>query len=174
MKDKKRHEYWMSKAISIGKEALEMGEFPVGCILVSRDEVVGVGKRENSNGKFQNELDHAEIVALRDWVKRGKPGKDVVCYTTLEPCLMCIGALVISGIKEIVFSYEDIMGGAANIFLKRDSQKGLAELYETANIEIIKGVLRKNALSLFKKFFKSPSNEYLKDTLLARYTLSQD
>jgi tRNA(adenine34) deaminase len=172
------HERWMREALSLAASALQKGEFPVGCVLVSGDEVVARGSRLNSLGQGQNELDHAEMVALRQWVDAGKPGKDLVCYSTLEPCLMCTGALIISGIKTIVFAYEDVMGGACGIRFDRPfslcAQKGFEGcLYHDPDLIVIPSVLRKESIRLFKSFFSSPSNRYLKGTPLENYTLNK-
>ncbi len=173
-------EIWMSKALELAKAALEKGEFPVGCILVSQGQVVGEGGRMNSSGNMSNELDHAEILALRQWVERGKPGHgDVVAYSTLEPCLMCTGALVISGVKKIVFAYEDVMGGACGLDFSGglsacSFQEDLQSLYGEAAPEVVPGVLRKESLRLFKSFFSKPDNLYLKNTILEQYTLRQE
>ena len=173
------HEIWMSRALEIARQALEAGEFPVGCVLVGHGEIVGAGSRSNSKGSAQNELDHAEMLALRQWVERGRPGgSQVVAYSTLEPCLMCTGALLISGIRKIVFAYEDVMGGACGIEFSKGltafSQRCLEpSLYCQVSPIVMGGVLRKESLGLFKTFFSRPHNSYLKGTLLERYTLAQ-
>ncbi len=172
-----RHEKWMREALKIAQKALDAGEFPVGCVLVGDDKVVGRGGRVNSKGKAQNELDHAEILAIRDWVKKGKPGRELTIYSTLEPCLMCTGAILISGIKQIVFAYEDVMGGACGIHLERPlSIKGnnVAQysMYR-GGVTILPGILREESLKLFKTFFARDNNQYLKGTALEQYTLKE-
>jgi len=172
------HERWMAEALALAEKALNAGEFPVGCVLVGEGGIIARGSRMNSSGKLQNELDHAEMVALRDWFDAGRPGGEITCYSTLEPCLMCTGALIISGVKRIVFAYEDVMGGACGMEFRGPfsvSGKNMAErcLYNSAEVEIIGGVLRKESIRLFKSFFSSPKNHYLKNTLLERYTLQE-
>ncbi len=174
-KERRYHEKWMAQALGLAKKALAAGQFPVGCVLVSQDEIVGVGSRLNSNGALQNELDHAEILALRDWVSRGRPGQKVIAYSTLEPCLMCAGALLISGIRSIVFGYEDVMGGACGLdkYVPFSASKGkaiCAPLYRDAQVKVIPGILRNESLALFKAYFNK-NNNYLKNTLLEEYTL---
>ncbi len=179
----KEHKKWMKIALKYAKEALSNGEFPVGCILVAKDlgEIVAKGVRKNSANTILNEIDHAEIGAIRNWIEAGKKGKDVWAYVTLEPCLMCLGALIINGIKGICFAYEDIMGGATGIFFKEQNSFGspvinknepIKDIYFSSNIEIIPWVLREESLKLFKEFFSTSENIYLSDTLLAKYTLA--
>jgi len=168
----------MAEAIRIAEKALGRGEFPVGCVIVCGDRIVGTGDRLNS---IKNELDHAEILALRDWLSRGKPGSEPVAYTTLEPCLMCLGALILNGVREIVFAYEDVMGGATGIDFEQGFSRCLGtdppykwHLYRHASNMITAGVLRRQSLELFKRFFLNPRHDYLRGTLLERYTLSQE
>ncbi len=93
----------------------------------------------------------------------------IILFTTLEPCLMCMGALILSGISEIVYAYEDVMGGGTRCDLTK-----LSPLYKNHRISIVPNILRKESLELFKAFFQNPENSYWRGSLLARYTLSSD
>jgi len=183
---KKEDLKWMKQALALGEKALEAGEFPVGCILVSGNSVVGSGARQHSKLGQLNELDHGEIVAIRDWLSRGAAREGVVsAYCTMEPCLMCLGALILNGVNRIVYAYEDVMGGAAGLdrsepltaeWKKSNSamDKSILQehLYCADTIEIVGGVCRRESLALFKKFFQDERNSYWKGSLLARYTLN--
>ena len=81
---------------------------------------------------------------------------------------MCLGALLINNVNEIVFAYEDVMGGAANCQLS-----GIGPLYRDIGLKITANVMRSESLALFKTFFAKPENGYWQDSLLARYTLDQ-
>ena len=169
-RDLRFHAEIMELALLQAKEALAAGEFPVGCVIVSQGDVVATGQRTNSR-TTTNELDHAEIVALRALYEK-QPAFDpalVTVYSTMEPCLMCFSTLIVNGIRSFVYAYEDAMGGGTNLPLKH-----LAPLYRDLQLEIITGVLRSESLGLFKDFFGRGKNGYLADTYLARYTLSQD
>ncbi len=173
---------WMKQALVLAQKALEAGEFPVGCILVSGNNMVGSGARQHSRQEGLNELDHGEIMAIRDWLARGAKRDGIVCaYCTMEPCLMCLGALILNGVNRIVYAYEDVMGGAAGL----DRSKPLSavwnescpeilngHLYRADTIEIVGGICRGESLALFKKFFKDERNSYWKGSLLARYTMN--
>ncbi|MGD2150526.1 MAG: deaminase, partial [Desulfobacterales bacterium] len=123
-----------------------------------------------TSGDFPNEIDHAEIIALKQLInlKVNIDKNRVVLFTTLEPCIMCLGAMILSGISEIVYAYEDIMGGGTNCDLTK-----LTPLYKDCRISIVPNVLRQESLELFKAFFKNPKNSYWRGSLLAGYTLSQ-
>lgn len=159
----------MRLALDEAKAALDIGEFPVGCVIVADGEVIATGGRLNSASEFC-ELDHAEIVALRN-LQQERPGIDlaeVTVYSTMEPCLMCYSTMIVNGIRSIVYGYEDVMGGGTNLPLQQ-----LAPLYADLEMSIVSRVLRNDCLKLFQLFFSSDENDYLKDSLLANYTLSQ-
>ncbi len=164
-----RHEYFMRQALIEAEQAYQRGEFPVGCVIVSRDVVVSAGRRVNSAGK-SNEMDHAEILALRSLLAdTDEPDMSgITVYSTLEPCLMCFSTLILNGIRTIVYAYEDAMGGGTNLPLK-----DLNPFYKDMEVVIIPHILRNESLTLFARFFQNPANRYLQDTYLAEYTLSQ-
>lgn len=164
------HEQFMRLALHEAEIALAADEFPVGCVIVADGKVVATGSRINSAVEF-SELDHAEIVALRN-LQQSRPEIDlrtVTVYSTMEPCLMCYATLIVNSVPRLVYAYEDVMGGGTNLPLTM-----LSPLYASFQIEILGNVLREESLSLFQQFFKSGSNDYLKDTLLANYTLQQE
>ena len=164
------YEYYMKNALQQAEAALAAGEFPVGCVMVYENRIIATGARENSTGDCTNEVDHAEMIALRRLcdLETKINFKKVTLFSTLEPCLMCFGALLISDIHEIVFAYEDAMGGGTHCDLSK-----LPPLYKENKISIIPNILRKKSLQLLKTFFLNPENTYLKDSLLATYTLRQ-
>ena len=164
------YEYFMKKALDQARKALDDGEFPVGCILVHQNRILATGARKGTVGNFPNEIDHAEIIALKRLadMKININKKKIVLFTTMEPCLMCLGALILSGISEIVYAYEDVMGGGINCDLTK-----LSPLYTNHPISIVPHILRQQSLELFKAFFNTPENSYWKGSLLADYTLRQ-
>jgi tRNA(adenine34) deaminase len=163
------HEKYMRLALKEAGIALRAGEFPVGCVIVADGEVVATGGRVNSGIEF-SELDHAEIVALRN-LQKSHPGidlKTVSIYSTMEPCLMCFSTLIVNNVRHVVYAYEDVMGGGTNLPIHM-----LCPLYSSLEIKIVKDVLRNESLRLFQQFFQTDNNDYLKGTLLAEYTLKQ-
>lgn len=162
------HEEYMHLALAEAAEALREGEFPVGCVLVRDGLVVARARRRNSSGGHANELDHAEVLALRQLL-RDFPGSNcsrITVYTTLEPCLMCFAALLLSGIPRFVWAYEDVMGGGTSLRLDQ-----LPALYSEMRVELVPHVLRAESLALFHDFFRR--YEYWRESPLARYTLEQ-
>lgn len=166
----KDHKTFMRIALAEAQKALDAGEFPVGCAIVADNEVVAVGHRVNSLNNSANELDHAEIVALRQLLAE-RPDIDrnsLIVYSTMEPCLMCYATLLLNGVRTIVYGYEDAMGGGTCLDLA-----SLTPLYQQMQVEVVPHLLRDESLELFRRFFCSPDNNYWRDSLLADYTMKQ-
>lgn len=162
------HEQYMRAALAEAELALEAGEFPVGVVLVAGGEIIVRASRRNSQAETRNEIDHAEINALRILLRdypQVEPGR-VSVYSTMEPCLMCYSTLLLSGIRRFVWAYEDVMGGGTNLALEQ-----LNPLYQAMRVELAPAVLRRESLALFQEFFRQ--HDYWQDSLLARYTLGQ-
>ena len=164
------YEYFMTKALQQAEIALAAGEFPVGCVMVYENRIIATGARVSTTGDCTNEVDHAEMIALKRLIslKANINLREVTLFSTLEPCLMCFGALMINNIGKIIFAYEDAMGGGTQCDFTK-----LPPLYKEKQISVIPNILREKSLQLLKAFFSNPENTYLKDSLLASYTLSQ-
>jgi tRNA(adenine34) deaminase len=164
------HADFMQQAIAEAGKALADGEFPVGCVMVHRGRVVSKGRRINSRAPDENELDHAEIVALRELFAK-HPEIDrakIIVYSSMEPCLMCYVTLLLNGFRNFVYAYEDIMGGGTSLDLQ-----SLNPLYRDMEADVTGHVLRRQSLELFKAFFADQDNTYWQDSPLALYTLAQ-
>ena len=162
------YRYFMKRALDQAENALAEGEFPVGCAMVYQDKVLATGSRKGTIGDTRNEIDHAEMIALRRLIEIKDiidPGK-ITVFSTMEPCLMCYGALILAGVGEIVFAYEDVMGGATGCELSR-----LKPLYKNSPISVVPGVMRPESLKIFKSYFSNPANSYWEKSLLAEHTL---
>ena len=160
----------MAAALDLAKAALANGDFPVGCVIADGTTVVARGRRTGTADCMTNEIDHAEINTLR-FLYQHAPDIDrsrLTIYCTMEPCLMCFSAIMLSGIGRVVFAYEDVMGGGTGC-----DRSSLAPLYRDNPIAVIPGVLRESSLSLFQRFFAESGNAYWADSLLSRYTLDQ-
>ncbi|MGD9078832.1 MAG: nucleoside deaminase [Desulfobacterales bacterium] len=164
------NEYFMQKALEEAQAALAAGEFPVGCVMVHDKKILASGARKGTTGDYPNEVDHAEMIALRRLFRLDCKVnmREVTVFSTLEPCLMCFGALMISGIGKLVFAYEDAMGGGTHC-----DTANMTPLYQSTQMTIIPGILRNESLKLLKTFFSEPENMYLRGSILATYTLGQ-
>jgi tRNA(adenine34) deaminase len=141
---------WMREALSEARRAAELGEVPVGAVVVRGDEIVGRGfNRRESDG---DPLAHAEILALRQAARQIGNWRLVGCdlYVTLEPCAMCAGALVNSRVGRLVFATRDPKAGYCG---------SLGNLVQDPRLnhrlEVVEGVLAEEAGDLLRAFFAS-------------------
>jgi len=160
--------HFMKKALGEAEKALKKGEFPVGCVMVHEEKIVATGSRVCSSQTERNELDHAELAALRRLVLKGPVIRrdKVIVFSTLEPCLMCFSALIVNGIRKFVYAYEDVFGGGTDVALSQ-----LKPFYRDIRIEVVPGILREKSIGLFREFFSNSNNDYLRGTLLAEHAL---
>lgn len=106
-------EYWMQQAIALAAQAASIGEIPVGAIIVSQNEIIGSGF--NAPISLNDPTAHAEIVAIRqacEHIKNYRLPEDTTLYVTLEPCTMCVGALIHSRIQRVVFATTEPKAGS--------------------------------------------------------------
>jgi tRNA(adenine34) deaminase len=161
----------MRIALDEARGALSRSEFPVGCVIASPQRVLVRSARHGSAGVNPSELDHAEIIALRrlEALPAVPVRRELTLAVTLEPCLMCYGAILLAGIGRIVYAYEDVMGGGTACALE-----SVGPLYGPRRPRIVAGIHRREALKLFQSFFADPALCYWQGSLLARHTLAGD
>lgn len=164
------YDAFMTEALKEARAAYDAGEFPVGCILAYEDDILVSGRRSGTTGDNINEIDHAEMIALRRLARINTviDHHKITVFSTLEPCLMCYGAIILSRIKKIVYAYEDVMGGGTGC-----DRTALNPLYQKSRITIVSNVMRNESLTLLKNYFSNPEINYWNGSLLAKYTLSQ-
>ena len=107
-----RDHFWMQTALQLATQAETQGEVPVGAVLVQDDQMIGAGA--NAPIGQCDPTAHAEIVALRQAATRINNYRlvDTTLYVTLEPCVMCIGAIVHARVKRLVYGALDTKAGA--------------------------------------------------------------
>jgi tRNA(adenine34) deaminase len=139
----------MRIALEEARKAGEEGEVPIGAVLVSAGEVIGKGR--NRPVASCDPSAHAEILALREGAVRVKNYRlpDSTLYVTLEPCIMCAGAILQARVSRLVFGAEDPKGGAVS---------SLYALLEDGRlnhrVEVTSGVLRGECRELLQRFFR--------------------
>jgi len=142
--------YWMKKAIYLAKIAKMQGEVPVGAVLVLNQKSIGLGI--NSSIKNHDPTAHAEILALRDGGKNIKNYRllDTTLYVTLEPCIMCLGAILHGRINRLVCGV--LNNNKSNLFYKNfsffSSSNGLL------SITVASGCFKRACKSVLINFFK--------------------
>lgn len=142
-------EYWMLQALSLAKFAAEQGEVPVGAVVVAGCELLAEGW--NHPIATHDPTAHAEIIALRRAAKTVSNYRlvNTTLYVTLEPCIMCIGAMLHARITRLVFGAFDRRIGAVESVFKILNQTNLNH-----RIEWQGGVLKDECALLLTDFFK--------------------
>ena len=141
---------YMLEALKEAELAKLEDEVPIGCVVVKNDQIIA--RAHNQRDKSHNPLGHAETLAIKeasevvgDWQL-----VDSELYVTIEPCIMCSGAIIQSRIKRVVYGAPDIKGGAFGSSIN---------ILEASNInhhpEVVKGVLEDECSSIIKNYFKN-------------------
>ncbi len=144
------HDLFMQEALSLARQAAEAGEVPVGAVVVAAGQVVGRGA--NSPVSTHDPTAHAEILALREAARASGNYRleNATLYVTLEPCVMCAGALVAARIRTLVFGTRDLrFGGVRSKFRLADSE------ILNHRVEIVEGVLAAECVELLQRFFEA-------------------
>lgn len=137
---------YMEKAIEEAKKAFKNDEVPIGSIIVKNNKIIS--KAYNKKEKKQNVTQHAEILAIEKACKKLKTWHLDGCeiYTTLEPCLMCCGAIEQSRISKIYYA------ASSPVFGQIENNN---KIFTNNNkVEIYKGICEKESAELLQKFFK--------------------
>lgn len=139
----------MREALVLARRAWELGEVPVGAVLVKDGAVIGRGFNQPITSS--DPTTHAEIVALRDAAAQLKNYRLVDCtlYVTLEPCMMCVGAMLHARLKRVVFGAADPKTGACGSVIDLPA---VEKLNHHATFE--GGVLADECGELLKAFFR--------------------
>ena len=143
-------EYWMRKALQLATHAESLGEAPVGAVLVKDNQLVAEGWNQPISSNDPSA--HAEMVVLRKAGQRLENYRlvDTVLYVTLEPCVMCAGALIHARVKRVVYGASDPKAGADESVFKilRDDRFN-------HRIEVTGGILAEECGQVLSRFFQA-------------------
>jgi len=152
--------FFMREALKQAQKAYDEDEVPIGAVAVYKNQIIGRG--HNQTKQLQDPTAHAEIIAitaaanaLSSWRL-----KDVDVYTTVEPCIMCAGALVLARVRRIIFGTRDEKFGGCGSVFDIVSEKRLNH-----QIKITEGILKKQTAGLLRNFFeKKREKKAIKNT----------
>lgn len=142
-------EKYMKEALKQAKKAYELGEVPIGCVIVYEDKIIGRGYNRRNTDK--NTLAHAEITAINKASKKMGDWRLEGCtlYVTLEPCQMCAGAIVQARITEVVMGSMNPKAGCGGSILN------ILEMPEfNHQVQVKRGVLAEECTQMLTTFFK--------------------
>ncbi|MFC0136330.1 tRNA adenosine(34) deaminase TadA [Staphylococcus petrasii] len=142
-------EYYMNLAIEEAKKAQQLGEVPIGAIIVKDDEIIA--RAHNLRETAQQPTAHAEHIAIERASKVVESWRleDCTLYVTLEPCVMCAGAIVMSRIPKVVFGAMDPKGGCSGSLMNL-----LEEPRFNHRASVVTGVLKNECGDLLRNFFR--------------------
>lgn len=138
----------MKLSLQEARNALAKDEVPVGAVVVCRSEVIGRG--HNLREELQEPTGHAEILALRDassTLNSWRLEKSTL-YVTLEPCVMCVGAILQARVSRLVFGCPDPKGGAVESLFSLCNDPRLNH-----RVSVTRGVLQEECAEILKGFF---------------------
>lgn len=144
------HEKYMKAAIKEAEKARLIDEVPIGCIIVKNNKIIAKG--HNLRETKQDPCGHAEIITIKKASKRLKSWRLDGCdiYVTVEPCIMCSGAIIQSRIKTIIYGAKDFKGGALGSSIN---------ILEAKNINhhpnVIPSILEEQCSSIISNYFKT-------------------
>jgi tRNA(adenine34) deaminase len=143
------HSVWMHSALKEALRAFDKGEVPVGAVVVKEGCIIGKGY--NLVETLQDPTAHAELIAitaaantLASWRLQ-----DSTIYTTLEPCPMCVGAILLSRMRAIVYGAQDPRYGACDSVLHLAQNEKL-----DVRVDVVSGILQSECQGMLKEFFK--------------------
>lgn len=138
---------YMKEALKEAKKAYEIGEVPIGAVIVKEDKIIA--RAHNEKEKRQDVTKHAEIIAIQKASKKLNNWRLSECklYVTLKPCNMCTGAIIQSRISEVIIGTDYLFGGSTE-----SHSEGICNLGE--EIKITKGLIEEECKNILKEFFK--------------------
>ncbi|WP_047684006.1 MULTISPECIES: tRNA adenosine(34) deaminase TadA [Xenorhabdus] len=148
-------EYWMCRAMDLAMQAQAQGEIPVGALLVADNKIIAEGY--NLPITDHDPTAHAEIIALRRGGAQLKNYRllNTTLYVTLEPCVMCAGAMIHSRIQRLVYGASDMKTGAAGSLVDILRHPGMNH-----QIKITGGVLGQECSTMLSAFFKQRREQH--------------
>jgi len=146
--NEKSHEYWMTRAITEAGKAEAKDEVPIGCVIVRDGRIIARG--HNLRETTQDPAAHAELIAIRKAARKLGSWRLLNCtlYVTLEPCTMCMGAIVLARIPTVVFGCYDPKGGAAGSLFDFSNDPRLNH-----TVELLPSILEAECSGLLSSFF---------------------
>lgn len=142
-------DYWMQKALDLARKAQAEDEVPVGAVLVKDDQLIA--EAYNQPIKLNDPSAHAEMLVLRSAGQALDNYRllDTTLYVTLEPCSMCVGAMIHARVKRLVFGAFDPKTGAAGSAINL-----IADDVHNHKVEVVGGVMEEECRELLQGFFK--------------------
>ncbi len=144
----RNHDYWMERAIAEAGKARARDEVPIGCVIVRDGRIIARGHNRRESARDPSA--HAELIAIRKAARKLDSWRlaDTTLYVTLEPCVMCMGAIILARIPVVVFGCRDPKGGAAGSLYDLSSDPRLNH-----RVQLHSGVMEERCSAMLSYFF---------------------
>ena len=139
----------MREALKLAVEAFKADEVPVGAVIAHKDRIIA--RAHNQIKTLKDPTAHAEMIAITQAASYLQNERliDTVMYVTIEPCAMCMGALILARVNRLVFGADDSKAGACGSVIDLSDNKKLNH-----SIEVKSGILEDNCRDIIQEFFK--------------------
>ncbi len=154
---KMNDEYYMREALKLAVEAFKADEVPMGAVIVHKDRIIA--KAHNQIKTLKDPTAHAEMIAITQAASYLKNERliDTVMYVTIEPCAMCMGALILARVNRLVYGADDSKAGACGSVMDLSDNKKLNH-----SIEVKNGILEDSCRDIIQEFFKLKRKKILR------------
>ena len=148
------HDFFMAEALIEAKKAYNMGEIPIGAVVVRDEEIIGRG--HNLRETQKDPTLHAEILAIQMAAKALGGWRLIGCdiYVTIEPCPMCAGAMIQGRLNRLIFGASDLKSGCAGSLYNLPEDKRFNH-----RLEVISGIMEEECRALMQEFFRARRNK---------------
>ncbi len=145
---------FMQRALANAKKAFDLGEVPVGCVIVQNEKIIA--EAFNQRNFKNNVLCHAEILAINEACNKLNSWRleDCTIYITVEPCAMCAGAILQARIPKVIFGTENKKAGCAGSIVNLLDEKKFNH-----QCQIISGIMKNKCAQLMEDFFRNLRNK---------------
>ena len=142
-------EYFMREALKEAEKSLAKDEIPIGCVIVKDGKIIGRG--HNAREELQQSIMHAEIMAIKEANQREGNWRllDATLFVTIEPCVMCSGAIGLARIPQVIYgAANQKFGGAGSLY------DILTDARLNHRVEVETGVLEEECAAIMQDFFR--------------------
>ncbi|HFI0271050.1 TPA: tRNA adenosine(34) deaminase TadA [Streptococcus suis] len=161
-------EYFMRQALEEARKSLEKDEIPIGCVIVKKGQIIGRG--HNAREELNQAIMHAEVMAIQEAnrVEGNWRLLETTLFVTIEPCVMCSGAIGLARIPRVIYGATNQKFGAAGSLYDI-----LADVRLNHRVEVGKGILEEECAQMMQDFFRQRREKQKADKLATKSQVDQ-
>lgn len=161
-------EYFMRQALEEARKSLEKDEIPIGCVIVKEGQIIGRG--HNAREELNQAIMHAEVMAIKEanQVEGNWRLLDTTLFVTIEPCVMCSGAIGLARIPQVVYGATNQKFGAAGSLYDILTDERLNH-----RVEVETGILEEDCAQMMQDFFRQRREKQKADKLATKSQVDQ-